>query len=467
MIEITSNSKRVVLFLSFHLAFFVVYSMINSFLLEQGFLNPYLMYFGEKALLALRGIPPRLENIGFVYPPLPIYITCLFNGNVLLAQSFVGSMISGYILLQLLERMKSLTHPFLLIAYFIFSFPVLFLATQRFDLYLYFFLIMLSINLLMLYVRRDYSLYLFLAGPVFGLTFFTHFSSIYLIPAFLFLIVVTYRNNIKKAGAATLVFFAPYIIFLFIFTYVNWVFTSETFGFLKNYTILFNNPSLDAVTSAGNLIGSLGYMLNYLIRVLPIIAPCLLGMYLDRSLISVIPFMVILSFVYSNLLFPSVYAATIFIIHFFITVDFGKLVKARLLTIALLISLIAGPMLASVSSDRNEKHFVNAMLGTVGDNLDVYRKVEKILQGTEGYILVDDKTGYPLVYLMGKPQRFILPYQYEFMPALSNPSSFADYVVVFRNKDADALYQHFENEIKGFYRILDCDNVVVWERTRK
>src|SRR3990167_1289151 len=112
------------------------------------------MFFGEKALLALKGTPPRLENIGFIYPPLPVFTAGLFNGNALLAQSFIASLISASIAIELIRGMQSFRAAFPFIIYMVFSLPILFLSTQRFDLYLYFFLIILSMKFL---YQNNYS----------------------------------------------------------------------------------------------------------------------------------------------------------------------------------------------------------------------------------------------------------------------------------------------------------------------
>ncbi|MBI3600015.1 MAG: hypothetical protein HY097_05170, partial [Nitrospinae bacterium] len=259
-----TTKRLIVLFLSFQLAFFILYTLINYLLFNEGFIHPYLIFFGEKALLVLKGTPPRLENIGFIYPPLPVFAAGLFRGNALMAQSFVASLISAYIVVELIRGMQSFRAAFPLIVYMIFSLPILFLSTQRFDLYLYFFLLILSMKFLYLYRKNEYSLYLFLSAPLFGMTFFTHFSSIYLIPMFFIIILLLYKMNMKKFIAVSLVFITPYLIFMGIFSYINWVFTSEAFGFLRAYRLMFSNQSMDAIISAGSIIGSLGYMLKYI-----------------------------------------------------------------------------------------------------------------------------------------------------------------------------------------------------------
>jgi hypothetical protein len=43
---------------------------------------------------------------------------------------------------------------------------------------------------------------------------------------------------------------------------------------------------------------------------------------------------------------------------------------------------------------------------------------------------MDDVTNFPVVYLVNDPRHFIMPYQYEFSPALQHPDLFADFILV-------------------------------------
>jgi hypothetical protein len=415
--------------------------------------------------LVLKGVPPRLENIGFIYPPLPVFIAGLFNGNALLAQSLVSSLISAFIGMEVLKGVRSPGLAASLIGFLTLSFPVLFLATQRFDLYLYFFLLIVSMKYLYQYVKNEYSLHLFLSGPFFGMTFFTHFSSLYLIPMFFIMIFLLYRTNLRKFTAVSLVFFTPYLIFMGIFSYINWVFTSEAFGYLRNYILMFSNPDTEAVVSSGDVLGSLAYSLKYVFQALPVLAPCLLGVFYDRRLVAAVPFIIIFSFVYSNLFFPAIHASAIFIIFFLVMTEFGDKLKPGLLIAALCISLLSSPLLALVSAERHEKGFARAFWGDFDRNMAGYQKAAALLRETEGKILLDDAGAYPLIYCLKSPERFILPYQYEYTPALTNPAFFATYVVALKDRNRDSLYQLFEGGIKGFHPVFDDGTMIIWGKT--
>ena len=235
---------------------------------------------------------------------------------MLVAQGIISAGISTYIFWEIITNSASRPLAAISSAYLVLSFPLLFLATERFDLYLHLFLIILSLKLLYRYVQTDYLLYLFLSGPVLGLTFFVHFNTVYLLPLFFVVIAILFRTDFNKMLSVSLVFITPYLIFFVIFSYLNWIFTGDAFGFLTSYRLMFANKDVYAVVAAGSVTGSILYMLKYLLGILPVIAPCLVAMVYDRKVIFIGPFLIIFSTIYANLFYPSIYASAVFIIYF-------------------------------------------------------------------------------------------------------------------------------------------------------
>ncbi|MBI5193825.1 MAG: hypothetical protein HZA08_10350 [Nitrospirae bacterium] len=446
--------------------YFLIYFSINHLLEGHNLMHPYLLFYGEKALLALNGVPPRLENIGFIYPPLPIVISLLFMANISITQGFIASLISAFISWEIINNIQSKKLAITLIFFLIFSIPILFLATQRFDLYLHFFFIIYSIKLLYQYVRQEYSLYIFTAGPLFGLSFFTHFSSIYLIPWIFIIIFFLYRKTLRKFMAVSFVYFSPYFLFFLSFAYLNWVFTGKAFGFLPNYKLLFSNSEITAAISAGSITGSLWFMLSYLLKVILIIAPFLAGIFYEKRLVSLIPFLVIFSLIYSNLFYPAIYVSSIFIIYFLILMNFEKKEAHNVFIAAMVISLTSSFILALNSNDAYERKFTHALTGSIEENTGGYKQIAEILKYKKGKILIDDQGFYPVVYLMKDPERFILPYQYEFNSAIANPALFADYVIGMKDKNMDKVYRRFEYGVKGYYTIFENKDIIIWEKTK-
>jgi hypothetical protein len=67
------------------------------------------------------------------------------------------------------------------------------------------------------------------------------------------------------------------------------------------------------------------------------------------------------------------------------------------------------------------------------DQQQAKRRIASVLSShlvTKQQILMDDVTNFPLVYLVNDPRYFIMPYQYEFSPALQHPDLFADFILV-------------------------------------
>ena len=447
--------------------FFAFYSFINYVLFDLGIIHPHLMLFSEKALLVLRGIPPRLENFGFIYPPLPIFLVGLFNGNVLLAQSFVASLISTLIAFHIRKTTPSLRQAFPLIVFMTFSFPVLFLATQRFDLYLYFFLVVLSAKLLYQFKKEQYALDLFCAGPLFGAAFFTHFSSIYLLPVFFFLIWFFYEDQPQKIIPISLTFFTPFCVSFFIFAYVNYLFTGEAFGFLIQYHLLFSNSDVASLLSSGGFLGDITYILKYVLAIFPAIIPYFLGMYHDRNIVLVLPFMILFSLFYSTFFFPAVYFSAVFLIHFLLMTQWSSPVRQKVLLATLCVSFFFSPAAALFSEEPHEKRIAQALWGIKEEsNLSSYQAMAALFNDHPGKILLDDLNGYPLVYLMKTPERFILPYQFEFATALSNPAQFVHYVVAWKDKNNDFVFQRFGHHIEQFRKRFEDEKVIIWERAK-
>jgi hypothetical protein len=67
------------------------------------------------------------------------------------------------------------------------------------------------------------------------------------------------------------------------------------------------------------------------------------------------------------------------------------------------------------------------------DQQQAKRRVAEVLNeriSPRQQVLLDDVANFPVVYLVSDPRRFIMPYQYEFVPALQHPALFADFILV-------------------------------------
>jgi hypothetical protein len=73
----------------------VCYYAIVSALEHQGYLGLQLAFFGEKAALALHGLPPRIVNVGFVYPPLSFLLQLAFPTPLIGQAVIAGFAVAG------------------------------------------------------------------------------------------------------------------------------------------------------------------------------------------------------------------------------------------------------------------------------------------------------------------------------------------------------------------------------------
>jgi hypothetical protein len=90
------------------------------------------------------------------------------------------------------------------------------------------------------------------------------------------------------------------------------------------------------------------------------------------------------------------------------------------------------------------------------DRQQAKRRIASVLSShlrTSQQVLMDDVTNFPLVYLVNDPRHFIMPYQYEFSPALQHPDLFADFILVAGEesplKGQDRLLQYWPQLERG------------------
>jgi hypothetical protein len=170
-------------------------------------------------------------------------------------------------------------------------------------------------------------------------------------------------------------------------------------------------------------------------------------------------------------IYSGIYRPTIGLLAFFVLVvifSLDAIRPTRLFVATLALSLIASCFAPFVSPAADERTFANALLGRgpVDGNLAPFRRIADHL-GTRGAILMDDAVLYPLVYVTGSAERYVLPYQYEFASALSNPQAYVQYVVVARRPE-DAVYALYPGaefgSLPGFHVIDRQDDAIVFER---
>jgi hypothetical protein len=429
----------------------IAYYAIGSWLSDKGLISLDLLALAEKAHLAIYGAPPRLVNIGFIVPPLPLLLMLPFR-DPMLAQAVVGAGVMTAVI-AFIER--TLADPWLrwtALAYVIASPLFLYLAVERYDVLLYCVLLTAGLYSVSRYLRREYSVPLFTAGLVYGVTFFVDFRSILLLPVVVLGVALpALRRSRSRAVAVALTIGVPIVFLSLSWMYVNWVFLGDALAFVNDKGSFFRVLDLDAsmLASAGTIDGALRYAFSVLIPTIPITLPYVVGLVLmargrridDLPVLAVylLPLALFVFEVYAGVFVPAVSFLVLFVLAF--VVNAGQMRPSRIARAALLVSLAASFVVPLVSPNREERTFTSALYGLpIDSNVADYRAMaDRVAELPPGKVLLDDAVLYPVVILSGDIGRFILPYQYEYDTLAADPRAGAQYVVVAPDDAADGI----------------------------
>jgi hypothetical protein len=327
----------------------------------------------------------------------------------------------------------------------------LYLATEDFGTLLFALMLAASVHFITRFLRNDYSLDLFAGSTLLGLAFFQDFRSaallIAIVPA---AAIPLWRGARPQAISVGLTLIVPTAFFVMAWSYVNWVFIGDPFAYVHGQNSFFRTlmatPTLFA--AAGNPLQTLRLTGFALLVSLPVTLPYFIGLGRLRGgraaytvpaiVVYGSPIVFIAFAIFGGAYHPTIAMLALFMLILFFSLDVLK--PSRALTAAVAISLAASFVAPFVSPDTAEHAFADALIGRGAPvaNLAPYRKLAAHID-SGGQILMDDSTLYPLVDVLGSPQRFVLPYQYEFATALSNPAPFVRYIVVGRRSD-DRIY---------------------------
>ena len=435
----------------------------------------------EKARLAIDGVPPRLENIGFVYPPIPVLICAIFP-LVWFVQGFVSSLVFNSWLH--LARRDHSDYSFLyilLLAYF----PFLYLAVFRFDMLLLFFLLFFSTYFLMKYWQTDLSLYLFIGGFLLGLSFFLNFSMVYMALVYGLAILLKRGVSSKEKIGVLIVYLAPMLFFVLFTFFVNYIFRGDPFYFMKKYTLFYlqdplvvraKSSMLDAIVLfLDTLKSGLFLVLPYFILLLALVRASLLS--LSSFVLYMVPLLFLFLQIKCGMFFYSLSNFLPFLLFVLLFLGFlynvrssGRInsIWAKMVVSSVVVSVLVAPGMYLSSIDKNENNFVRALFGeSFEQNLALFRNVADVINGIDGLVLFDDEPLFPVVLFVSDIKRLVLPYQYEYYNFLMDPRSKVDYIIGVIDSPNDDVYRAFP-EIKNhhldgckYYRRVE--NVVIFK----
>ncbi len=400
--------------------------------LERDFFHLRTVAYQEKAILALEGSPPRLENVGFVYPPAPVYLLVLFpllplvHGlsafTVYLSAFKAGSF-----------HRKSDLPLFLTLT----SLPFLYLATLAFDKLIAYSFLVLSLVLLRRFLDTGFSLYLFLGGFLFGVTFFLDFSTTVVLPL-LVLFFLTLRYELRRRISFLLVYLFPYAFFFLFYSFINYAFKNDAFYYLKEHV-----PNLSALL----LVKATPTAVHALLFLLYLAGTVFVRKY---RFLYFVPLAYLLLIFYANpvkeLSDYGISLTFLLLLYAALTYDFSKSRARAFFVFFLLFTNLA----FLFTDDRNERNFLRILTGgTYERNLALYRELGILLSSLKGNILLDDEALYPVVIYTENPSRLILPYRSEYHPYLLSLAGRVDYAVVRTLHRRDDLYGLYRESLRN------------------
>ena len=472
------------------LLFLVGIGGLLVWLYEYGCLPQDFAYLGAKALLAYGGPEPRFEAFGYVFPPFIIYGVLLTGTSPIFFQALVGGCLAGLVVQQMgrvdvpnfwriLWVILILLHPSFLL-----------MVLYRPDWTTAVLILMAAMTLLLdLAQERDQRLLstglaLVLLGLTLAPLMLVRFEAWLLLPLLGVILLMIFHNT-EPVGfqvSSVLVVLFMSCVAIGAFLYFNWITTDDAFFFVNSpYGSLQSARNLSLIRQE-KIFPSIGATLQWLIPIAPAYLITCFGIVQSTSkhrwglgLILFLPIiMLILSF-WQGIFFPSasrfgVFLGLLPVIWWHAAPQ--KLLSRLLLTVALVVSslymvtlqeqnLLAPEETLLWSQITGRSPAVSMEVQQAAQQCEAEKEIARVLSGSldEGQvILADDTVASPVLYRIRRPKAFVLPYQYEFLPALQNPELFVNYILLAnaasptaaRDRVGSFWLQNSDSEIPGF-----------------
>lgn len=442
--------KRTILISLIFVLFSLTYYLILDYLFcKYEYIHSNLIFFAQKAMLAKEGSPSRLENISFFYPPIS-FIPFLLVNDPIKVTSVISGIISTILFFTIINRYSiSLKDVFILVLFF-FNPLYLLISVTRFDVLLFYFLFSLALLFLYTHLRSNKTFYSFLSGLFFGICFYLDFRVIFILPIILVLIFFSKRDGSLFERLSTFIVISSPLVFFFLsWVYLNYLFMSDGFLFLKTpYSFIKSQGTQEVVLASSSLVLSFFYVLNFLFKNIGVILPYIVQLFFIRGfrlvyllsflVVYILPIFFYLFSVYSSAFSPYAYTSMLLVftsLFFYFenkTQDIRNISKITLLSFVF--SFIFSFIAPLSSFDLNERFFIKAVFNA-GKDFDISKREEiemsNILKKFNCQkILSDDINTFEVIFFYGDVKKFILPYNYEFTAAVSNPYNYVDCVLL-------------------------------------
>lgn len=411
-------------------------------LFARGFVSLDLLALAEKALLATRGAPPRLVNLGFASPPIPLALMLPFP-NPIVTQAIVSAAIIAALVVFVARSEADRFVRGLGVLYLIGSPVFVYLATRDYASLLLGALLAAATYGALRFLEDRYSLPLFLAGTILGSAFFIEYRCLLLLPVFAGGVALSaLRRSRSEALGLMLAISLPSLFFALSWMYINWIFLGDPLLFVRVQEKVFASRAplvVDPLTIGRGLLIALPYVAG-----LGCAAAGEKRWSLSRLCVYLVP----------------LWFAAIELVTRGARPEFGLLAPLILTSLMAARSLRdAVPMRLALLAG-----FAASFLGTPAAppgvaNIGDFRALANVLAGHPGGpVLLDDGIFYPVVAFSSDTRRFILPYQARFRAAIEAPGSFARYVVVAPNDPNDQVAAAHPSVARGVlkgFELLD------------
>ncbi|HEX9871802.1 MAG TPA: hypothetical protein VGC99_25040, partial [Candidatus Tectomicrobia bacterium] len=428
----------------------------------SGFLAQDLEFLGAKALVAQYGPEPRLESIGFVFPPILLY-GALIVGSPITLQVLLGALLVGLLARKLTALpiaavwrwswlLLIVVHPaFVLMlvaspAWTLTTFFLMLVSTQLWGMVnagslesspvspSMFSLVLLGLGLApLMLLRYEAWLLLLVTGVILGLRYHQEpwpFQST--------IIAMTLFMSLVFIGA---------------WLYANWLFTGDVAQFLTSPYSGLRLPGTEMFVQQAGFWASwreAGVWIAYVVPAYMVTAAWVLWHTPRRILalcILLIPLMFPAVALWQGSFVPQLsrFGMVLGMLPLlWRQCPLTRFWQRSLITAMLMISVGSSAFLLQAGQQVPEETYLwrifthqslppASSVGQWADQQQAKRQVAEALSrhlSPGQHVLLDDVASFPVVYLVNDSRPFIMPYQYEFVPALQHPNLFADFILV-------------------------------------
>jgi hypothetical protein len=472
----------------------------------HGFLAQELEFLGAKALVARYGPEPRMQAIGFVFPPLPVYGTLAVASPITL-HVLVGGLLVGVLGRSLCQVPVAgawrwcwiallLAHPAL--ACMLLLSPSWIVATLLLMLCMARLLELTGPQPTPLSASLPMGSSLVLVGLALAPLMLVRHEAWSLVPWLGGIVwLISRREPWRFQLAALVLCLFLSAVFIAVWLYVNWLFTGDAWFFLHSAYSGWYIPGTESLIQQRGFVASWRHALAWTTVVVPVYGAVAVWLVLAArrpgatALMLALPVILIAAAFWQGSFTPELsrFGPALGVLPVLLRQRPPTRRWQRLgVTALLVLSLVSSGRLLQQGRFVPEETFLWRLLthqgvppetpeGRWAAQQEAKRQVARLLsermrRGQR--VLMDDVSNFSVVYLVNDPRYFIMPYQYEFTPALQSPGLFADFLLVAGPsspmQEGDRVLQFWpqleESSLSGFTPVMQTPYHRLFQRLR-